>query len=307
MTLAACGLVRCTPAPLDLAETEALYADPLQPPAGALPVYYLGHSLIGRDIPSMVAQLAGHDYAVQLGWGTALKAHWEPAEPINGFEQENAHPHFREAREALESGDYGAFVLTEMVEIEAAIDYFDAPFYLHQWARLARDNAPGMRIYLYETWHRLDDPQGWMARLKADTQRYWENALLRPAMNYRDGVKPIYVIPGGQVLARFIQEVEARGGIGTIQTREDLFSRTNDGSLDTIHLNDLGNYLIALTHYAVLYHRSPEGLAFDLKRSDGHSAVSPGAEAAQLMQRIVWEIVTSYPKTGVRQSLKSQS
>ncbi len=304
MTLAACGLVRCTPSPLGLAETEALYSDPLDPPAGPMPVYYLGHSLIGRDIPAMVAQLAGHDYAVQLGWGTPLKSHWEPDEPINGFEQENAHPHYRDAREALESGEYGAFVLTEMVEIEAAIDYFDAPYYLHQWARLARDSSADTRIYLYETWHRLDDPQGWMTRLDADTERYWEKAMLRTAMNYRDGVQPIHVIPGGQVLARVVQDIEAQGGVGPVTSREDLFARTEDGGLDTIHLNDLGSYLIALTHYAVLYHRSPEGLAFDLRRADGAPAVSPGPELAALMQRIVWDVVTTYPKTGVAQRPK---
>ncbi len=78
------------------AETiAAAYATPLPPPEGPLSVYHLGHSLVGRDMPAMLAQLggAGHDYALQLGWGTSLKEHWEPDQPINGFETENDTPH----------------------------------------------------------------------------------------------------------------------------------------------------------------------------------------------------------------------
>ena len=53
--------------------------------------YYLGHSLIGPDIPAFVMQLAqaagdtGAFYHSQLGWGASLRTHWEPDEPIPGF------------------------------------------------------------------------------------------------------------------------------------------------------------------------------------------------------------------------------
>ncbi len=60
------------------AAAEALYASPLEVPAGPLKTYHVGHSQVGRDMPAMLAQLAGHEYHSQLGWGTSLKEHWEP-------------------------------------------------------------------------------------------------------------------------------------------------------------------------------------------------------------------------------------
>ena len=42
-----------------LREAEALYARPLPQPEGPMRVYHLGHSLVGRDMPAMLEQLAG--------------------------------------------------------------------------------------------------------------------------------------------------------------------------------------------------------------------------------------------------------
>jgi hypothetical protein len=139
-----------------------------------------------------------------------------------------------------------------------------------------------------------------------DLSRYWENEILRPAMaaGGSDGV--IYVIPAGQVMARFIRELEARGWVDGLKGKEDLFARDEKGELDTIHINDLGAYLVALTHYAVLYHRSPVGLPYKLRRADGSMAEAPSPEVARLMQEAVWNVVTSYPKTGVKQNARTQ-
>lgn len=287
--------------PLGPAETAALYARPLAPPEGPLRVYHLGHSLVGRDMPEMLAQLAraggaaGHDHASQLGWGTALRAHWEPLVRIAGYRSDNDHPRHRRARPAIRSGAYDALVLTEMVEIRDAIRYFDSAGYLYRWARLARQANPAARVYLYETWHPLDDPEGWLERLDRDLGLYWEGEILHRALA-REGLGgPVHVIPAGQVMARFVREIEARGGVDNIARREDLFQ-------DMIHFNDLGAYLVALTHYAVLYHRSPVGLPHALRRADGSPATAPGPGAARLMQEIVWEVVTHHPKTGVAQA-----
>lgn len=290
------------PAKLSAQDLAALYDTALPAPTGPLTVYHLGHSLVGRDMPAMLAQLAGHSHASQLGWGTPLKAHWEPDEPIQGFETENAHPNYKDAREALESGEFDAFVLTEMVEIEAAIDYFDAPIYLEKWVQAARDGNPRLRTYLYESWHALDDPQGWMARLDTDPERYWEGVLVAQAMAGLETSEPIYVIPAGRVMAEFVRRVEASGGVDGVTSREDLFARMDDGSLDPIHVNDLGAYLVALTHYAVLYHRSPEGLPRQLDRADGTPANAPGPDLANLMQRTVWDVVSRLPVTGIAQA-----
>jgi len=264
LLLGACGLVaRCTtPAPLDQKAFTALYSTPAPAAAGPLRVFHIGHSLVGRDMPAMLAQLAGpgHAYESQLGWGARMNAHWEPDVPVKGFETENAHPRYRDAHEAVASGDYDALVLTEGVEIRDAIKYGDSQKYLHEWGRAAWAANPEIRVYLYETWHPLDDPEGWLARLDRDIGLYWEDEILRRALAYEDVTKPIYVIPAGQVVARFVRTVEARGGVGPITRREDLFKKRNDGS----------------------------------------PAADPGPEAARLMQDTVWEVVTNYPPTGVR-------
>lgn len=278
---------------------RALYANPLAKPEGKLQVYHLGHSLVGRDMPAMLAQMAGagHDYNSQLGWGTSLKAHWDPDEPINGFEFENDHPKFRPAKEAIGSGDYDALVLTEMVEIRDAIRYHDSARYLAEWAGFAWDANPQTRIYLYETWHNTDDDAGWLTRIDRDLREHWQGRVKYPALANTDA--PIHLIPAGQVMAAFIRAVDARGGVEGISTLNDLFARNEDGTPDTIHFNDLGAYLVALTHYSVLYHKAPIGLPRELTRADGTQAVAPSQEAAALMQQVVWDVVAKHPETGV--------
>lgn len=272
----------------------------LSAPADPLSVFHLGHSLVNRDMPAMLAQLAppGHRYDSQLGWGTTLQAHWGDAE-ILGFEAENAHPRFRPAHEAVESGDYDAIVLTEMVEIRASIRYYDSPAYLARWARKALAARPDVRLYLYETWHQLDDAEGWLERLDLDHERYWLRRVLGPALARLPNDTQMHLIPAGQVLAAFVRKVEAQGGLGNVRDRTDLFARAEDGTLDQIHLNDMGNYLVALVHYAALYHRDPVGLPHALLRADGTAAQAPDTEVARLMQETTAEVVRNLGLSGL--------
>jgi hypothetical protein len=295
--LSTCGLTaRCgTPEPIDEAAFDALYTTPLAPPETPLRVYHLGHSLVGRDMPVILEQLAGagHAFSSQLGWGANLREHWEPDLPVKGFEESNWHPQHRDPHEALAEGSYDAVVLTDTVEIRDSIKYHDSQGYLHKWATAAWAGNPQARVYLYETWHQLDDPEGWLTRLDLDLGRYWERDILRRALAHDDVTRPIYVVPGGQVMAAFVRRVEDAGGIGSISSRADLFS-------DQIHFNDHGAYLVALTHYAVLYGRSPVGLPHSgLTDVKGEPLDDPGAEAARAMQETVWQVVTAYPPTGV--------
>lgn len=286
-----------TPEPLASEPFDALYADPATVPTGPLKVLHLGHSLVGHDMPEMLLQLSqgGHSYNSQLGWGTFMKQHWDDSEPRLGFPESNVHPQYRDGHEALASGDYDAVVITEAVEIRDAIKYMDSPRMLHNLASKARENNPDVTVYFYETWHHLDTAEGWLERLDRDLGLYWEDAILRPALNIESEPQPIYMIPGGQVMAAFARAAEARGGVGPINTRDDLFS-------DQIHFNDYGAYLMALTHYTVLYKTSPVGLPHALNKVDGTPAADPGPEAAQLMQEVVWDVVTGYTRTGVPQT-----
>lgn len=282
----------------------ALYDRPLSKPEDALATYHLGHSLVGRDMPAMLAQLvqaAGFGvphYASQLGWGASLNQHRQGAEMVPGFAVENAHPQHEPVAKALASGRFDAVVLTEMVEIRDAIRYHDSGAALAFWAREARKGRPDVRLYLYETWHRLDDAEGWLARIDADFTRAWQDELLRVAMADPE-VGTIYIVPGGQVLAAAARAMEA-GEVPGLTRREALFAQDETGALDQIHLNDLGNYLIALTHFATLYHQSPEGLPGNLRRADGQPAKALPDPALAPLQRLVWQVVTRYAFTGVK-------
>ena len=324
LLLSACGLTRCAPEPLGAAEVAALYATPAPPPEGPLRVFHIGHSLVGRDMPAMLQQLAqagveagtldgGIDggaadepnvarpgYESQLGWGAPMRSHWDPDEPINGFETENDHPRYRDAREAVTSGGYDALVLTEMVEIRDAIEYHDSWRYLMEWARAAWAANPETRVFFYESWHGLKDEEGWLTRLDRDLELYWEREILDRALAHDDIDRPIHMIPGGQVMAAVTRALEARAAEGApVTTPAGPLVDAQGLFADEIHFNDYGAYLIALTHYAVIYGRDPAGLPHALTRGDGAPADDPGAEAAALMQEIVWQVVRGYPRTGV--------
>lgn len=271
----------------------------LSPPAAALNTFHLGHSLVGADMPHMLAQLAGdtHRWNSQLGSGTSLMQHWEPDEPILDFDLVNQPPTYRDARTAIGSGEYNAIVLTEMVELRDAIRYFGSAKYLRRWTNLARGAAPETRIYLYETWHRLDDPAGWLERIDTDLKPLWLGKLLGSDTR-RNPKRPVYLIPGGQAMAAVARAAEA-GQIDGLTTREQLFALDPSGNRDMIHFNDLGAYIVALTHYAVLYHRSPVGLPHQLMRADGSAADALSPAAARQVQNIIWQVVTALPRTGV--------
>ena len=280
---------------------DKAHATPLSAPLAPMRVFHLGHSLVGRDMPAMVEQLAGagHSHASQLGWGTSLREHWYPDTPINGFDQENDHDQFLPARAAISSGEFDAVVLTEMVELRDAINHHDSPTYKSFWADLARQASPDTRVYLYETWHRLDDPDGWLDRLDRDFSELWRGQILAGDIARSGTDRATRIIPAGQVMAEFVRQVEAQGGVGNVPNREALFARHDNGDLDMIHLSDIGKYLVALTHYAVLYKRAPLGLPFELQRADGSPADAPTPDVARLMQEVTWQVVGRLPETGV--------
>ncbi len=282
-------------------DINQLYEKPTPPPQNKQNVFHLGHSLVNRDMPLMLRQLAGgnHDFKSQLGWGTTLKAHWDPDIAINGFELENDHSDYRDVFDAIESGEFNSFVFTEMVEIKDAIKYFDTAKYLAKFARKAKANNPRARMYLYETWHRTDDPAGWMYRLDDDYNKHWKKQILFKTLAILDGDVPIYIIPVGQVFSKFFKQLEIQGGVEGIRHHEDIFLTKDDGSKDTIHLNDIGNYFVSLVHYSVIYQKNPSNLPFQLIKADGTKYLAPSKEAAELMQKITWDVVSKEMLTGI--------
>ncbi len=148
--------------------------------------------------------------------------HWQGDLP--GFDEVNTHPNHRPVLEAFASGDYGAVVFTEMVELKDAIRWHDSPKYLASWAKKVRAGRPDARIYLHETWHWLTDPAGWEERVAADLVPLWQGQFMARAMAHK-GVGTIYLIPGWQVMAEAVRRAEA-GQVPGLTSRDDLFAAT---------------------------------------------------------------------------------
>jgi hypothetical protein len=296
------GLITgCSKSKIEESALKNLYSKPLARADKKLEVYHLGHSLVGRTMPSMLQQLAGsgHNFRSQLGWGTSLKEHWEPKLVINGFEEENDHENYLNVFEAIRGAQFDAFVLTEMVEIKDAIKYHDSAHYLQKFVEEIVKYNPDARVYLYESWHEVTNKEGWIPRLDRDFNKYWLSKIVDRAHIRMANNNTIYLIPVGQVMSAFFKEVDRLGGIEGISKPEDIFRRNSDGGLDAIHVNDIGNYLVALVHYSVLYQTSPEGLPYQLKNETGDKAVAPSKEAALLMQEITWRVVSENYRTGL--------
>lgn len=270
---------------------------PLPAPQRIDTIFHLGHSLVGNDMPAMLSQLGGHAYAAQLGWGTTLKQHWNDGTEVPGFQLAALGMPPVQARDALSDDFFDVLVMTEMVEIQDAIRWYDSPRWLSEWAKLARTSNPDIRIYLYETWHNLDDPAGWLKRIAADLPDQWLGRVLAPA-EARRGTGQLYLIPGGQAMAAVAKAAEG-GLLPGVASREDLFARDEHGRLDTIHIGDLGSYVIALTHWTVIWQRSPVGVPHRLRLADGTDAVSFSDEAAHQVQSIIRDVVAKLHYTGV--------
>ncbi|WFE75686.1 hypothetical protein [Roseinatronobacter sp. S2] len=295
------------PRPLSAQDRAALYKSALPQPDSSQTVYQLGHSLVGHDIPAFIEQLAAsagfpdHRYNSQLGWGTSLREHWDPAHPVNGFDDMNTTQAWRDPHEALDSGDYDSFIMTEMVELKDAIRWHDSARYATLWAAKARAGRPDIRVYMYESWPHLTTLDDWLHRLDTDPDALWEGTILAQAMA-QSGTGVIHVIPVGRVMAALTRAAAAQGGVAGMADHTDLFARTPTSDLDPIHLNDVGNYLVALTHFAVLYHQDPRGIPHELLRADGSMAQAPPPELAELMQETVWSVTRALPVTGLGMS-----
>ena len=275
-----------------------------------LNVFFMGHSLVGPDLPGLVGQLSeAHSvpatYNSQVGWGTTMRAHWEYYTTGSEFPGlfTGASDH-RDAHQAVLSGDYNVIVLTEMVEIMHAVNYFQSDDYSGRWAGLADQNSPNSQVYLYETWPNLDvmntlngdddleeyntgrHDDYWLDKIEVDHDMFWKNRLLNP-MNAAATNNEVLMIPAGQVMKEFVIHLEStQGGIGGISNRQALYS-------DNIHLSDYGLYLVGLAQISTILDRSPCNLPANWSKSSGNTEV-PTQALAMAMKNVVKRVLAQY-------------
>ncbi|HLL53079.1 MAG TPA: hypothetical protein VK447_06000 [Myxococcaceae bacterium] len=139
-----------------------------------------------------------------------------------------------------------------------------SPEVFQHFARLfdERIRAGGARTLLYVTWARKDAP----GDQEALTAAYTAVARERKAT----------LVPVGPVWQAIRKAMPA------------LSLHDADGS----HPSPLGSYVAALTFFAVIYERSPEGLPTKLGLSEA-SAVNITPELATALQKIVWSVVNA--------------
>lgn len=248
----------------------------------SLKVLFVGHSLVGQDMPQMVESVLPPDSQVeyQIIGGSPLELNWKDHETAEGID----------GRAFIADGGVDAVILTEQIPLKNAVRWHDTARYLGNWAKLAKENGVE-QVWLYETWPNIDSGSGkeipydtdgalpWRERLVSE-RAMWEEAA--ESASRRAGVE-VRIIPGGAAMAR-LSDAIAAGEVPGITDIHQLFS-------DDIHPNDLGFYFIAMVQYAALTGNDPAGLPHQLYKQYEQPFVAPPPELALKLQTIAREAV----------------
>lgn len=164
-------------------------------------------------------------------------------------------------------------------------------------------STPAPVFYIYEAWPDQNAFLGnydayWNQPIPNDLNQYtllarhYFDALLQRLTAYYGNTVTIRVIPIGDVLAR-MNELINRGQFQGASTIIDFYR-------DTYHMGSAGRFMAAITAFATLYGRKPEGAPFSLYQqfNDGNVSLTP--EIAAELEGIVWDVVASNSaRTGV--------
>ncbi len=159
------------------------------------------------------------------------------------------------------------------------------------------NGGEGAPTLLWTTWTNIDNSDGpWRSMLDVLGEE-WENMQEFANDNLLPGSPPVYLIPGHKMMARLYDDIQL-GLVPDVDHISDFFS-------DNIHTNELGAYAIAMIHYACIYNLSPVGLPNNLLPNAPGGTPIPSPQLAAYLQNMIWEVVTSYPLTGVYQFLST--
>lgn len=192
--------------------------------------------------------------------------------------------------------NFDVLVITERVSLANTAPYHRSSEMALRWAEHAwrhGSDGAGARSILFATWvdmtsgpdhpNPYNDPEGHIAfreRMPLEMAR-WEEIRGHVNAGLADGMPQMAMIPGPLIMAAAHDDILASKapGLGSLS---DLFA-------DDIHLNDRGNYLIALAHFAVIYNKDPRGLPANIPPRSG-----PDQAQAAWMQELVWRVLAEY-------------
>ena len=265
------------------------------PPVSRARVFHVGHSLVNHDMPRMLEQVAleagrDHAYAVQIINGANLQWQWNNSASAEG----------EDARAVLPQGNHDVLVITEAVPLDNHLTWSDTEEFAGRFHALAVDANPDVRVFLYETWHCIlsgtstgcdwddGDDVPWRERLTQDAAR-WQGIADHVNANHEG--PEMRIIPAGQAMAVLHDRI-AEGGVYGLDDISQIF-------LDDIHLTAIGNYFVAMVHYASIYRRSPVGLPVQTTDRWETPYEAPLEPLAWSLQEIAWEVVSGDPAYGV--------
>ena len=281
---------------LALAETPAAET---RVPIQAAKIAEVGHSLVNEKMPMYLVGVAtemGKQIAlsVQIINGAPLEWQWNRHVDVENRGQGNLL--FTDLRVGLKSASppFDVLVITERVDISASLKWHNSPAFSKLWRDLAVEANPNARIFMYTTWTGYANEEywpgvptraEWRTRTQADGELFEKlvrdtNALIRSGPKFM-------IIPGHRAMMALYDAIQS-GAIDWAATGINHFFH------DDIHLNDLGNYYIALVQYAAIYRSSPAGAAVP-----GSLASSLTAAQALQVQQLAWHVVSEYPLSGV--------
>lgn len=276
-------------------------------------VFFLGHSLVNFDMPSIFSKISASknkslEYEQQVMNGASLNSNFVNYASAQGTPYTTA----------LSSGKYENFVVTEAVPLLNHLQWSDTYVTAVNFLDYAREHQPNIRFYIYETWHCINTgrsdttivglPSGqecwydnadsllWQARL-LDDFKLWRGIV--DTVRSRTSYSSVFMIPVGQAMHKLSLLIESDQLPG-LQSFRDLFR-------DDIHLNLLGNYYVACVMFAALFGESPEGSDTSLEDNYGNFWFTVNAEVAAKMQKAAWETVCEQPYSGVSCSASTRN
>ncbi len=197
--------------------------------------------------------------------------------------------------------EWEALIITEGVPLplDGSSETHMALYAANAWEN--GNNGAGAPTLLFSTWTNIDDTDGPFRTMLDTYEPEWESMADAGTAALPPGAPPVFIVPGHRMMARFYDDIQAAATPAGIDNIADFFR-------DTIHLNDLGSYAWAMLHYACLFNASPVGLPRDLwGPNDGwgdspdtpEAPTIPTVDQAAYIQAAVWDVVTSYERTGV--------
>ncbi len=263
--------------------------------------YFIGHSGFGWDlmVGEMVNDLAEdagittYDYNYQQIGGSCISIQWERH---NDPDVAGSDSHIE-----LATGEYDVVVIAEQIPISEVINSspwgcdltsYDA---LDRFYDLAVGANPGAQVYLMGFWNEFDRSdqnahQAW-SDLNEELRPLWMHVI--DSVNSTNNGPDIRLVPVAPVMQALKDSINL-GVVPDIDDWLELFD-PNDMVEATIHPTEVGYYLVALVHFAVIFRQSPVGLTNETFHGDGWQFDPPSQALALKMQEITWAVLQEDP------------